>query len=150
MTCLRFICCLTAASCLPAAVRLSWRTRPGSGPAHQNASSWLVKAGAACLVLEGRDRLLPKCVVAGCLTARLKLLVRSRSSFGSIGRQPGFGRCRDDLQRISPTILFALLKISFDVAHAIRNVCKAYNRRGPGLSESIEACCFHLDRENPE
>ena len=67
----------SGASCLPAAVRLSWRTRPGSGPAHQNASSWLVKAGAACLVLEGRNRLLPKCVVAGCLTARLILPVRS-------------------------------------------------------------------------
>jgi hypothetical protein len=51
----------------------------------------------------------------------------------------------NDLQRAVATLRSAFLKIIFDVAHLVRNVCKARNSLASRLSKRIERRRFHLD-----
>jgi hypothetical protein len=63
---------------------------------------------------------------------------------------PGFRCRRDELQRSSTAIFFALFEVPFDVSHLIRNVGKADNRLGAGTGESVKGCGLHLHGKNVE
>src|SRR6266436_5868552 len=68
----------------------------------------------------------------------------------AVRRQSAPGTCsgRYDVQRGGATVGLALFEITLDDRHLVGNMGKAQNRFAAGLGKRVEACRFHLDRED--